>query len=125
MKASLNSLHHQVTDWLRETEFYKQELAILQTRLEEVAAKNTAQEVLAQVEHFQNKFILNREQQDTLLHDLRKEASNLEEKIKGLLEHTNEKFTDVNEGMQNRMKTFAAAFADLRFEFNSFVSKVI
>lgn len=125
MKASLNSLHHQATDWLRETEFYKQELAILQTRLEEVAAKNTAQEVLAQVEHFQNKFILNREQQDTLIHDLRKEASNLEEKIKGLLEHTNEKFTDVNEGMQNRMKTYATAFADLRFEFNSFVSKVI
>lgn len=39
MKASINSLHHQETDWLRELEFYKQEISVLTNRLEEVAAK--------------------------------------------------------------------------------------
>ena len=57
MKTSLNALHHQGNDWLRELEFYKDELALLTTRLEEVASKNTDKDVLAQVEHFQNKFV--------------------------------------------------------------------
>ncbi len=125
MKASLNFLHHQITDWLRETDFYKQEISILEKRLQEVAAKNTAQEVLAQVEHFQNKFILNKEQLDILSHDLRKEESAVEEKAKQTPEHTHEKFVPTQDKMQERMKMFASGFADLRFEFNSFLSKAL
>ncbi len=125
MKASLNSLHHQITDWLRETDFYKQEISILEKRLQEVAAKNNSQEVLAEVEHFQNKFILNKEQLDILTHDLNKEESVVEEKAKQTPEHINEKFVPVFDKMQERVKIFATGFADLRFEFNIFLSKTI
>ena len=47
MKASINSLHHQTSDWLRELDFYKEELNILRKRLEEVAAKNTSKDIMA------------------------------------------------------------------------------
>ena len=125
MKASLNSIYHQTGDWLRETDFYKLELSILQKRLEEIAAKNTAQDVLAEVEHFQNKFILLKEELDILAHDLNRGETEIDNKIKQMPEHTNEKFVSMNGKMQQRMKTFASGFADLRFEFNSFLSKVM
>lgn len=125
MKASLSSLHHQTTDWLRETDFYKQELTILQKRLEEVVSKNTDKEVLARVEHFQNKFILFKEQLDILTHDLKQEETSIEQKVKELPEHLHEKFASVHTDMQNRVKLFATGFADLRFEFNSFLSEVM
>ena len=125
MKASLSSLHHQLTDWLRETDFYKQEISVLEKRLGEVASKNTALEVTSLVEHFQNKFILTKEQLDILAHDLKKEETGVEEKVTLLPEHINEKFVQVDDKTNERMKIFASGFADLRFEFNTFLSKVI
>jgi hypothetical protein len=56
MKASISTLHHQDIDWLRELDFYKGEIAILNKRLEEVITGNTDVSVTSQVEHFQNKF---------------------------------------------------------------------
>jgi hypothetical protein len=125
MKASLNSLHHQTADWLREMDFYKQELAMLERRLGEVAANNTAKEVSAQVEHFQNVFIITKEQLDILSHDLREEESVIEAKVKQAPEHTNEKYTPTFDKMHERVKTFASGFADMRFAFNTFLSKTL
>jgi hypothetical protein len=125
MKASLNSLHHQTADWLREMDFYKQELGILERRLGEVAANNTSKEVSAQVEHFQNVFIITKEQLDILSHDLREEESVIEAKVKQSPEHTNEKYTPAFDKMHERVKIFTSGFADMRFAFNTFLSKTM
>ena len=52
MKATLNTLHHQDGDWMRELEFYKEEIAILTGRLEEASTKNNSKDATGQVEHF-------------------------------------------------------------------------
>lgn len=125
MKASLNFLHHQSTDWLRELAFYKDELAILNKRLEEAAGKNTAGEVLAQVEHFQNRFILLREQVDILKHDISVRAKEVEELVKSKPDHIDEKFTSTNDSVLARVTDFSRSISDTRFEFNKFLSKVM
>lgn len=125
MKASLNALHHQTMDCLRETEFYKQELSILQTRLEEVAAKNTLQEIMVQIEHFQNKFILTKEQLDILTHDLKKEENNIERKAAELPEHIHQKIMETDTKLKERIKNFTTGFAELRYELNTFLSKAM
>ncbi len=125
MKASLAFLHHQITDWQRETDFYRHEISILEKRLQEVASKNNSHEILAHVEHFQNKFIITKEQLDILKHDLSKEQLGVEEKAKQTPEHINEKFVVRHYKMQERVKNFNSAFADLRFEFNSFLSRTM
>jgi seryl-tRNA synthetase len=125
MKTSLNALHHQDSDWKRELEFYLQELEILSKRLEEVVTKNTAKEVLAQVEHFQNKFIILREQLDILKHDLNER----EERIKGIAvdkpEHIDEKMIVAGDKFKERMKDFASSVSDTRYEFNQLLVKVL
>lgn len=125
MKASINSLHHQENDWLRELEFYKQELVVLTNRLEEVAAKNSSGETLAQVEHFQNRFILLKEQHDILRHDNAERLNRLNEMAAARPEHIDEKFLTNKDDMQKRMSDYFSSFRDTRFEFNSFLSKVL
>jgi hypothetical protein len=125
MKASINSLHHQDIDWLRDLEFYKDELAILTKRLEEPAAKNSSKEVLAQVEHFENKFVLLRELLDILKHDINIREQQVELIANEKPEHINENFSPVNDAIHSRMTDFAKSIADTRYEFNRFLAKTI
>ncbi|MBS1612476.1 MAG: hypothetical protein JST49_06610 [Bacteroidetes bacterium] len=125
MKTSLNALHHQGNDWLRELEFYKDELALLTTRLEEVASKNTDKDVLAQVEHFQNKFVLLRQQIDELKHDVNKRNSDVTELSKDKPTHVTENYVNANSKLQNGMLGLVQSIATTRFEFNEFLSKTL
>lgn len=125
MKASINSLHHQETDWLRELEFYKQELSVLTNRLEEVASKNTAKEISAQVEHFQNRFIILKEQHDILRHDNAARLDRLNEMAKAIPTHIEEKFVADKDEMYKRINDYFTSFRDTRYEFNKFLSKVM
>ncbi len=125
MKASLNALHHQSNDWLRELEFYKDDLAILTKRLEEVASANSEQAVLAQVEHFQNKFVMLREQLDTLKHDINAFNHGITEISKTKPDHVDEKIEVVPGALHQKVKNFSHSLADTRFEFNAFLSKTL
>jgi len=125
MKASLNKMHHQDNDWLRELDFYLDELSILSKRLEEVVAANTASNIMAKVEHFQNKFIMLREQLDILRHDVNHRNEVITEISKEKPAHTNEKSNEVSGKLQSRMKDFAHSISDTRYEFNSFLADVL
>ncbi|MBK7148678.1 MAG: hypothetical protein IPH78_07580 [Bacteroidetes bacterium] len=125
MKSSLNALHHQCSDWMRELAFYKEELSLLNGRLGEIAKKNNTGEVLAEVEHFQNKFIVQNEQLDILKHDVNKCNEDVLAKAKEAPTHLDEKTHSVNEELHARMKDFTKYFADLRMEFNKFAGKVL
>lgn len=94
----------------------------MSNRLAEVAAANTNAQVLAQVEHFQNKFIVYKEQLDILLHNLQAAEASIQTHIKSQPEHTHEKFLSTNDAIQQNVKDYTAGFSDMRFEFNKFLS---
>ena len=50
--------HADHTEWLSKMKFYTDEITILKNRLGEIASKNNQKDVLAQVEHFQNQLII-------------------------------------------------------------------
>jgi hypothetical protein len=125
MKSSLNALHHQCSDWLRELSFYKEELSILNVRLSEIVKKNNSAEVLSEVEHFQNKFIVESEQLDILKHDINLCNEGILAKAKEAPTHIDEKSHALNEELHARMKDFTKHFADVRMEFNKFAGKVM
>ena len=125
MKASINSLHHQEADWLRELEFYKMELTVLTKRLEEVTSKNTSNDLLAQVEHFQNRFIILKQQHDDLYKENQARSERLNEMAKLRPEHIDEKFVADKDEMNKKFKDFFSSFQNTRYEFNQFLSKVM
>jgi hypothetical protein len=124
MKVSIQGLHHETKDAIRQVQFYKEEIAILGKRIEEVAAKNTASEVLAQVEHFHNKFNLYQVECHDLNHELEIRLEKAQKMATELPTHTHEKFIEENEELQNKVDSFVRAFSDTRRELNKFLAKV-
>jgi len=67
---SVRDLHLEYQFWTRELIFYKEEIKIFEDHLSGILGRNTRNGVPAQVEHFQNQFILQKEVIDFLKHDL-------------------------------------------------------
>lgn len=68
--VSIRSLHLEYQLWVRELIFYKEEIKIFESHLEELVSRNTRQGVQVQIEHFQNQFICQKEVIDILKHKL-------------------------------------------------------
>lgn len=125
MKTSVTALHHQHTDWLRELSFYKDEIAILTNRLEEIAKANTSMEVSQQVEHFQNRFILLRDQVDVLSHDVKQEENAVLEIAAEKPEHIHQRIVETDDKLLERVQYLAKSLGETRYEFNAFAAKVL
>lgn len=62
--------HEKNQRWTNDLSFYRDELKVMQNRLQEVASKNSSKEVLAVVEQFQNQLIVQKDNIDTLQHEI-------------------------------------------------------
>ena len=71
--------------WLKELDFYNEELSLLEKRLLEIADKNNGKEVMAEVEHFQNQFIVQRNNMDVLQHNINEHNNKVAEDANCLL----------------------------------------
>ena len=125
MKTSVTALHHQHTDWLRELGFYKDEIAILTHRLEEVAKANTSFEVSQQVEHFQNRFIILRDQVDVLNHDVKQEEASVLEVAAEKPQHIHQRIVETDDKLLERMQYLSKSLGETRYEFNAFAAKTL
>jgi hypothetical protein len=118
--AQVNTEH---TEWIKGLAFYKDEMHILENRLLEVAAKNTVFEALQGIEHFQNQFVVQRNNIDELKHKI-KEHMSVFTKLPEMLEEVveNERLAD-HENLRDEYQTFEKVIRELRLEFNVFLAK--
>ncbi|BAV06863.1 hypothetical protein FLA_2883 [Filimonas lacunae] len=61
--------------------FYNDEISSLEKRLQEVVEKNTKQPILAQVEHFQNLLVVQKEKFAQLKHDIQRQKVRMKEYV--------------------------------------------
>jgi hypothetical protein len=115
--------HTENVAWANNAAFYRDELKVMDNRLQEIASKYTSKEVLKQVEHFQNQFIIQKERLDELNHqiNLSNDSLNCEvEKNPVAIEHRKVKdHTDA----RNEMQGFEKSYTALKKEFNNFLSE--
>jgi hypothetical protein len=117
------TLHEENKEWLSDLLFYQDDIKVMKNRLEEIATKNTSKDILAQVEHFQNQFIIQIDTIDHLKHDLNinNDAINREiQKNDVALEHR--KMED-HAALREKVTYFTKNFSLLKAEFNAFLSK--
>lgn len=121
-KRHLDDLHFEHQLWLSEAKFYTDELAIYQKRLEEVASKNSGSEAKIQIEHFQNQFIIQKEQLDILSHEAvihEQWLANYAKENPVAVDH--HLFAD-HQATHAKINTFREIYADLKVEFNRFIA---
>lgn len=120
---TIKELHDEHKIWLNKLLFYQDELIIMAGRIAEVEKKNSSDEVHALVDHFQNQFVIQKEQIDILKHDIKSHELFLEGAI--IKNHDSidqEKFSDHKKHRESIL-VFEKIFNDLRGELIQFLSK--
>ena len=123
--TKIDVLHTEHREWLNKLDFYKQDLDFLKKRLEEVAANNTASDIMAMVEHFQNQFIIQKNEIDEFRHAIKEHENHLEAAINTNPTAVNRQRLTDHPDMRERMERFEKLFQELRMELLKFVSKYI
>jgi hypothetical protein len=120
-----SNLHFEHEIWRRELFFWKDELIIFNNRLSELVTRWTKKEVLKQLEHFQNEFILH----GGVIEDLLEEIEIHEARMAGqdLISHDTMDTVMVKKHMEFRKKMEAqeGIYADLKKDFFRFLTKYL
>jgi hypothetical protein len=121
----LTEQHVAYREYLNRLAFYKDELKIMQKRIDEIAALNTKSEVLVQVEHFQNLIIIQKNQIDRLRHDIDKQEEELVSlAIKNPIASDHRR-VEFHPELQQKVETFEKIFNELRQELIHWLCKVM
>ncbi len=122
-RVHLQDLHSDHQLWLNTLRFCKDEIGIFDKRMEEIArravrsATDESREVMAELEHFQNQYIREREVIDELRHDIKQHENGLEKFAKEhpiAVDHV--LFMD-HQGLRDRVHTFEKLYHELKGEF--------
>jgi hypothetical protein len=109
--------------WLKSISFYDDDLDVLENRLTEIVKKNNGQEVMTGVEHFQNQFMIQRNNISDLKHNIKKHAGNVAADAQIHAGKMDEFFVDEHGNLKSEVDSFEKVMNDLRHEFSLFLAK--
>ncbi len=111
------------SQWLKDFGFYDEELDTLENRLLEIVRKNNGKDVMAGVEHFQNQFVVQRNNIDQLQHDIHKHDSIVAKDAQDHAGKMKSSLVEEHSKLKDQVETFEKIFNELRHEYNRFLSK--
>jgi hypothetical protein len=120
--ADMHSEHH---EWLTVLSFHKDEIQSFDKRLGEVIKANNTRDVAAQVEHFQNQFIRQKEVIDELSHEIRQYEDKLTEQVEANPVASDHRIVSDHSSLREQVETYKRIYDDLKKEFNQFLSKTL
>ena len=116
-------LHFEHQQWSSELAFWEDELKSFKNRLGELVTRWTDKEVLAQLEHYQNEFILH----GGVIEDLQETIEQHETRIAAQTKTGQDALDTIlvkkHLEFRNRMETQRQIYADLKKEFFRFLSR--
>ena len=115
--------HADHTEWLSKLKFYTDEISILKGRLEEIASKNNQQNVLAQVEHFQNQLIVQKNNIDEISHTIKLDESAIEKEVNKNPVAVDHREMPSHSKQKEAIDAFEKNFNELRTEFKIYAAK--
>ncbi len=115
---------HELQEWNASIEFYLVDLDILQNRLIEVAGKNTKTAVMEGVEHFQNQFIVQKDNLQSLRHKVLAQNNKLEAVIKNIKALDDLNLVDEQHFLREAVQLNEKILQELKHNFYRFLSKV-
>lgn len=122
-KEKIGEVHFQNRVWKNQISFYREELKIFQERLSEISSKNTNGDIRPSIEQFQNKFIIQLNELDTLEHKIHvsEDAAVAAGKIhiRRVDYETTEEYVDIKTGMVQ----FGKLYKELKDDFYRFLCK--
>jgi hypothetical protein len=119
--VSIDQFQEELQTWKHELSSFKHEIRLFEHRLESMSTKNLPKDLLAQIEHFQNSFICQKEVIDKLRHDLPDSRHKVENIFKHLYPfHEGDKGLDAQGMLGERMDIFRRIYNEVREDFRKF-----
>jgi hypothetical protein len=118
-----SNLHFEHEQWKGELYFWKDELRSFNNRLSELVTRWTKREVLKQLEHFQNEFILHGGVIDDLLETIEQHEIRIAAQSKSGMDVIDTQLVENHLEFRERMETQRQIYADLKKEFFRFLTK--
>ena len=123
MKTSIYSQHYEHTEWLNVLSFYKDDIKIMQKRIEEIVQKNTSHDIMAQVEHFQNQLIIQQRNIDEMRDHIQQDEKLLVATVNKNIVAVDHRKVEDHTGERQDIAAFEKNFEDLRKNLNRFLAK--
>jgi chromosome segregation ATPase len=121
--ASIDQFQEELQSWKHELSSSKQEIRYFEQHLENVSLQKLPKDLLAQVEHFQNSFICQKEVIDQLRHDLPDSRHKVEYVFRSSRSVIpDQEGSGAHDGLRDRMDTFRRIYDEVRAEFRRFES---
>lgn len=118
-----SDLHFEHKQWRRELLFWEDELKSLQNRLNELVLRWTDKEVLAQLEHYQNQFIIQENAIDELEDHINLHEINISEQLKKGKDVLDLQMVKKHIEFRNLMDTQRNLYSELKGNFFRFLTK--
>ncbi len=116
-------LHFEHENWERELNFWKDELKSFHIRLEELVMRWTDQDVLAEIEKFQNQFMIQEEEFDSIENQIAMHEKNMAEHYEKNEDVLNKMFVSQHLTLREVMETERNLYNNLKKDFFRFMSK--
>lgn len=115
--------HADHKEWINKLKFYADEITLMKGRLSEIATKNSHQDVLTKVEHFQNQLIVQKNNIDELVHEIKADENRLEKEVNKNPIAVDHREMPSHVSEKEAIDSFEKNFNELRTEFKLFIAK--
>lgn len=122
-KTNLSEIHAELSNWVKELVFYKEELKMFQNKLEELVKKNNSHDFMAEVEHFQNQFIRQHEVVDTLKHDFKQVDNRISQELMNNPSAAATASMVMDPVLLDEHDTFLKIYNELKSDFEKFLAR--
>jgi hypothetical protein len=115
--------HEENKEWANKVSFYKDEVKIMEHRLQEIASKNTSKEVLAKVEQLQNRLLINKNTMDILKHKINLSNDEIHASINKNDTAVDHRSIKDHTELRDEVRMWELNFTTLKSELNLFLVK--
>jgi hypothetical protein len=122
LQYHISRISNEHSDWHRGIAFYQDELAILGNRLQEVSIMYTNIDVKSQVEHFQNQFIIQKNNLNGLTKLVKEHEHHLSEDAQSHAQHLTADTIHEHNQLRDDYLTLVKTIIELKADFYKFLS---
>lgn len=116
-------LHFEHNNWQRELDFWEDELKSFHLRLEELVNRWTNHTVLAEIEKFQNEFMIQEKEIDAVRNQIQMHEQNMAEHYKKNEDVLNKMFVSQHIDLRSVLENERNLYNNLKKDFFQFVAK--
>lgn len=115
--------HSENNEFKSKLNFYKDELDLLHKRLDEIASKNNKQDVMKQVEHFENQFTIQKQNINRIGHSIIANETELINEIRSNPTAVDHRKVEDHKKQREMVEGFEKNMNEIRDEFKRFSAK--